>query len=124
MPFKRANDYAAYMLQNGKWGSDLEALATAEIYQVPVLIWSTRSKAHGFLLNHGVHTTNKGAIHLLHSGNHYDALIPDCRLSNCRQTNSLANSISSRGNNERPRHPDPGLPNPQTITTEKAETQR
>jgi hypothetical protein len=48
-PFKRASDYEAYMLQDGKWGSDREALAAAEIHQVPVLIWSTRSKAHGFL---------------------------------------------------------------------------
>lgn len=52
----------------GEWGSDLEALAAAEIYiKSPcaylVLIWSNGSKAHGFLMNHGVHTTNKGAIH-------------------------------------------------------------
>jgi hypothetical protein len=80
------------MLQDGKWGSDLEALAAAEIHQVPVLIWSTRFKAHGFLMNHSVHTANKGTTHLLLSGNHYDALIPHCKLSNCRETDSLANS--------------------------------
>jgi hypothetical protein len=90
------------MLQDGEWGSDLEALAAAEIYQVPVLIWSTCSKAHGFLMKHSVHTSNKGTIHLLHSGNHYDALIPHCKLSNRRQTDSLANSISSHPNNKRP----------------------
>jgi hypothetical protein len=53
-------------------------------------------------MNHSVHTANKGTIHLLHSGNHYDALIPQCKLSHRRQTDSLANSISSQTNNERP----------------------
>jgi hypothetical protein len=101
-PFIRASDYVAYMLRNGKWGSDLEALAAAEIYQVPVLIWSNRSKAHGFLMNHGVHTSNKGAIHVLHSGNHYDALIPHCKVSNCHQINRLASHIASQPDNERP----------------------
>jgi hypothetical protein len=68
------------MLQYGNWGSDLEALAAAELYQVPVFNLSNRSKAHGFLMNHGVHTAN-----ILHLGNHYDALLPLCRLFNCRQ---------------------------------------
>lgn len=41
----------------------------------PLLIWSSTSKRHGFLLNFTEENVKTGAIHILHSGNHFDALL-------------------------------------------------
>jgi hypothetical protein len=72
------------------WGSDLEALAIAKIYNRSVLIWTLQTRSHGFLMNHKPETAAFGAFHLLHSGQHYDALLCNSDDKNPRSTLDLA----------------------------------
>jgi hypothetical protein len=59
------------------WGSDLEAYAAAVLHDCPLLIKSATTQLHGFRLNFSQHTGRSGALHLLHSGTLYDALLLD-----------------------------------------------
>jgi hypothetical protein len=56
------------------WSSNLEVLAAARLQDKPLLIWSTTTQSHGFLLDFTTQCVKQAAIHLLFSGNHYDAL--------------------------------------------------
>jgi hypothetical protein len=78
------------LLEGTAWGSDLEPLAAAEIHKQPVLIWSQFTRQHGFLTNHHEGTATTGAVDILHSENHYAALIPDATEANCIKTKALA----------------------------------
>ena len=78
------------LLEGLAWGSDLEAFAAGELHSTSVLIWSHSTRKHGFLMNHSELTEMTGAVHLLHSGNHFDALIPKEKEENTRQTKALA----------------------------------
>jgi hypothetical protein len=77
VPFPNAQAYANYMGRVGKWGSDLEASVIAKKVNRPVLLWIASTRKHGTLLNFVyVERSNiKGTAHILHSGNHYSALI-------------------------------------------------
>jgi hypothetical protein len=90
---QNSDDYRSFMTQTTprvSWGSDVEALAAAEIYQVPILVWSLQTRKHGFLMNYTSETSSKGAIHILHSRIHYDALLTRAKNENIRQTAILA----------------------------------
>jgi hypothetical protein len=94
--FPSPDCYREYMLLEGTaWGSDLEALAAAEIHKRSVLIWSQSTRQNGFLMNHNEGTATTGAVHILHSGNHFDALIPEAPEANCIKTKALAQKIAT-----------------------------
>jgi hypothetical protein len=61
----------------GEWGPDLEASVIAKKINRPLLLWIASTRRHGTLLNFlPVERSNiKGTAHILHSGNHYSALI-------------------------------------------------
>jgi hypothetical protein len=61
--------------QSGTWASDVEALAAAEILGHPLLIWTLHTGRHGFLYNYSKSFKNQQTIHILHSANHFDALL-------------------------------------------------
>lgn len=62
----------------GHWGSDLEALACAQVFNIKVVIWSLQTCLPGEVLNETATTQQSLLIHLLHSGNHYEGLQPLC----------------------------------------------
>jgi hypothetical protein len=86
-------DYKEYMLQSGNWGSDLEALAIAQLMQRPALIWTLATGGHGEHLNYSPMTKTRSAIQILHAGNHYEALLINDEL-NVQQLSRLALSVS------------------------------
>jgi hypothetical protein len=78
LPFPNAQAYANYMGRVGQWGSDLEASAIAKKTNRPLLVWIASTRRHGVTLLNFVPVERskiKGTAHILHSGNHYSALI-------------------------------------------------
>jgi hypothetical protein len=77
LPFSNAQAYANYMARVGEWGSDLEASVIAKKVNRPLLLWIASTRRHGTLLNFVPvkRSKIKGTAHILHSGNHYSALI-------------------------------------------------
>jgi hypothetical protein len=73
------------MSQNGKWGSELEALICAQIINRPVTIWSAINGTRLSLLNFSPNNrvSADAMIHLAYSGTHYNALI------NCDHSNNI-----------------------------------
>jgi hypothetical protein len=77
LPFPNAQAYANYMGRVSEWGSDLEASVIAKKINRPLLLWIASTRRHGILLNFVPveRSKIKGTAHILHSGNHYSALI-------------------------------------------------
>jgi hypothetical protein len=77
LPFPNAQAYANYMGRVGEWGSDLEASVIAKKTNRPILLWIASTRRHGTLLNFipVERSKIKATAHILHSGNHYSALI-------------------------------------------------
>jgi hypothetical protein len=77
LPFPNAQAYANYTGRVGKWGLDLEASVVAKKANRPLLLWIASTRRHGTLLNFVPveRSKIKGTAHILHSGNHYSALI-------------------------------------------------
>jgi hypothetical protein len=77
LPFPNAQAYANYMGRVGEWGSNLEASVIAKKTNRPILLWIASTRRHGTLLNFVPveRSKIKATAHILHSGNHYSALI-------------------------------------------------
>jgi hypothetical protein len=94
-PFRTSADYAAYMDKDGTWASDVEALVAGKILQRAVLIWSTSTDCHGFLMNFQSSDNKLETLHLLHSTIHFDALLPPDAAVNAERTEALARQTCS-----------------------------
>jgi hypothetical protein len=96
-------DYATYMPQAGTWASDVEAQAAAEILGHPLLIWTMNTGYHGFLYNYSDSSQSKQTLHIVHSTNHFDALVVDNPSLNLQYIEQLAQRSAS-GNQASPIH--------------------
>jgi hypothetical protein len=101
--FANLLDYATYMSKTGTWASDVEAQAAAEILGHPLLIWTMNTGRHGFLYNYSDSSRFKQTLHIVHSTNHFDALVVNNPLLNLQYTQQLA-QCSSSGNQASPIH--------------------
>jgi hypothetical protein len=68
--------------------------SAAQLMQRPALIWILGTGGHGELLNYSPITKTKSAIQLLHTENHYEALLINDKL-NVQQLSRLALTLSS-----------------------------
>jgi hypothetical protein len=115
LPFPNVQAYANYMGRIGEWGSDLEASVIAKKTNRPLLLWRASTRRHGTLLNFvSVERSKiKGTAHILHSGNHYSALIFQNGIEkNYHLTSLLAQSgqMFGRGStNDAPMHVRPDI---------------
>ena len=76
--FPNASSYCSYMLQTGKWGTQLEINVLAEVLQLPILVWKLESKRSMDLIKYNLEKDNQSAktIHIIHcNNNHYEALV-------------------------------------------------
>lgn len=111
--FGSGAEYSSWMqTPDSVSASDLEALAIACLRERPLLIWSTASEKHGFLLTFTDQTIPTGALHLLHSGNHYDALVIDSQSTKTPRTSFSNNMASQRPLN---RQHNPPLQQPERL---------
>jgi hypothetical protein len=83
------------MSQPGTWATDMEAQAAAETLGHPLLIWTMNTGRHGFLYNHLDSSESQQTLHIVHSVDHFDALVVNNSSLNLQYTQQLAAQCSS-----------------------------